>query len=231
VDIISNTMADSDSIARSLAPSDYGDEQEVKNSKRRLSIARSLVQAHSLLVEKEDEKACLELAFNNLDVKNDNVLDRSELTLFMQEAAKYVRLQVDSDVVEDAVDALLEDVSDDNDLEHITREQFYDIFHRHPDMLRVFDDESSLADLRESVRSHQLSQKERNRFEKDQEEVWAHAHTHWKSKRAVRPGRRCFCSPDLVCSNHSFLFPVAVGDRLALSLHLWKRLCLCLQGH
>jgi hypothetical protein len=175
-------------MADSLAPTDNGDEQDLKVRKRRVSIARSLILALSLRVENEEEQPWLELAFNNLDANNDNVLDRSELTLFMQEAAKHVRLQVDSDVIEDAVDALLEDVSDDKNLEHITREQFYDIFHRHPDMLRVFEqDESSLADLKESLRSYQLTKKEWNRFKKDQEEVWAHAHTHWKSKRAVRP--------------------------------------------
>jgi predicted ferric reductase len=156
----------------------------LEDSKRR--IARSLVLAHSILVEKEDTEACLEVAFNSLDVKKDDVLDRSELTMFMQEAAKHVRLQMDSGVVEDAVDALLEDVRGSNkDLQHITRQEFFDIFRRHPDMMRVFDDESSLSDRRQSVRSIGLSKKEQKRIEKDRDEVWAHAHTHWKSKRSA----------------------------------------------
>lgn len=166
-----------------------GDDDDGYVSERRISISQSLRQSHALFVKNHDKKECLDLAFNDLDVKQNGVLDRSELYMFMEEAAKHVRLEVDDDVVHDAVDALLEDAQQGNDAvvegSVITREQFYEMFERHPDLLRVFDDEESLASIRESVRSLVLSPDEELQDEKEREEVWAHGRTHWKNKKVA----------------------------------------------
>jgi len=167
-----------------MAPAET-EKELVEDSERRKSIAASLKQSHDLLV-KDDTDACLELAFNDLDLKKNGVLDRSELCMFMEEAAKHVRLEVDGNVVQDAVDALMEDARQgDEDASFITREQFYDMFRRHPDMLRVFDDEESISLLKESVRSMQLSPEQQAEEDVERDEVWVHAWTHWKSKKVA----------------------------------------------
>lgn len=165
---------------RSKASSTTNEDSE----SRRKAISNSLRQSHDLLVVQHDKEACLDLAFDEMDVKKNGVLDRSELYMFMEEAAKYVRLQVEEDVVHDAVDALLQDAHQGKDLQDsvITREQFYEMFQRHPDLLRAFDDEESMSALKDSGISWQLSEEEQIQDEKEKEEVWAHARTHWRNK-------------------------------------------------
>lgn len=157
-----------------------------ESERRRQAISNSLRKSHEILLKKNDREACLEVAFNEMDIKKNNRLDRSELYIFMEEAAKHVRLEVDQDVIHDAVDVLLEDAQQGNaEGSFITKEQFYDMFQRHPDMMRVFDDEESIAALRESGVSWELSPDEQELEEKEKEEVWAHARTHWKNKNVA----------------------------------------------
>ena len=157
------------------------------SAETRKSITASLRRSHALLIT-DGKDACIENAFNDLDLKKNGVLDRSELCIFLEEAAKHVRLQVEKETIEDAVDALMEDArqgDESTDTTFITRAQFYDMFQRHPDMLRVFEDQESMSLLRKSVRSSQLSPEEKRQDENEMEEVWAHARTHWKSKKVA----------------------------------------------
>jgi len=136
--------------------------------------------------------AAVHRAFDELDLKGDGQLDHSEIAHFMEVAAKQIRLNVDCTVVESAVDALLEDVDSaqhkKEPIQFITREQFLNIFRRHPAMLRVFDDDdSSLISRRDSiVSSGAFSQKDSIEQIKAEEEenaqVWEQAdHTHWRN--------------------------------------------------
>jgi respiratory burst oxidase len=128
------------------------------------------------------QQAAIDRAFTTLDIKKNGQLDRSEIAAFMEQAAKLIRLQVADSVIGDAVDALLEDVGADTD-HVVSKAQFHDLFVRHPDLLRCFDDENSVASRHEMAASRTLSRKELVDADQENEQVWLHAHTHWKNKR------------------------------------------------
>ena len=135
--------------------------------------------------------AAIHRAFDELDLKGDGQLDRSEIAHFMQEAAKQIRLEVEREVIEAAVDALLDDVENsstetvEEPTPFITRDQFLNTFRRHPDMLCVFDDESTVASIRESVSSRVLTQEEVLEEEENDAQVWQHARVHWNNGRVA----------------------------------------------
>lgn len=124
------------------------------------------------------KQAAVDRAFAEMDIKRNGQLDKSEITTFMEEAAKVVKLQVNHDLIEDAVEALLEDVGC---IDHITKDDFNNIFERHPDLLRCFDDEVSVATRRRTC--SEFHQDELQEEEQENLEAWSHAHTHWKSQK------------------------------------------------
>lgn len=135
--------------------------------------------------------------FNALDLENTGFLTRMDVQAFMKISAEHTKLDVqdvNSSVIEAAVDALIHDASsgDGSDAEGgdegedlITREQFHDIFNRHPDMLVVFEDESASTERRENVLSARDTMDEggEEEEEKENEQVWVHdLLTHWKNR-------------------------------------------------
>ena len=154
----------------------------------------------SSIMKAQGKDAAILRAFDHLDLNGDGYLDRAEIGHFMLTAAKQIRLQVELKVIDDAVDALLEDVSvtssmdpkllqqqQQQQLQHnafiITRDQFLNIFRRNPDMLSAFenddDDDKTLVSTHQPVTSLQDDEDEENA------QVWESARTHWKNRRVV----------------------------------------------
>jgi respiratory burst oxidase len=181
-------VADEEENEKLISSSADGDVDRLRSSLR-----ASLQQAHKVFVE-SGEDAALATAFDKLDLKGNGRLDRSEINIFLEEAAKHVRLEVEQEIIDMAVDALIDsarqgkDLDDDDSSRFISRDEFYDLFYRHPDMLRVFEDEQSFAALRASVRSQVTQESTPEELElekKEQDEVWQHAHTHWKNRKTA----------------------------------------------
>ena len=91
-------------------------------------------------------------AFHTLDVENTGKLERADITAFIKTAATHTKLdaQYGESVIEAAVDALIHDAGGLED-SLITKDQFHDIFERHPDMLVAFEDPNASYKRRESA--------------------------------------------------------------------------------
>jgi respiratory burst oxidase len=159
-------------------------EREEERSVRAVNVLRSSRQVLTL----QGKDAAVNRAFDELDLKGDGHLDRSEIAIFMEAAAKQIRLEIEREVIECAVDALLQDVDSTGQepaQSFITRMQFLKIFERHPDMLCVFEDETTLSSRRGSVITRPLSQDELLEEEQERNQIWMHAHTRWKNGRVA----------------------------------------------
>ena len=150
----------------------------------------NFLQRHSKQIMKlQGKDAAIHRAFDHLDLNADGHLDRAEIGHFMLTAAKQISLQVELKVIDEAVDALLEDVSitsssttkqEQDNAFIITRDQFLNIFRRNPEMLSAFeDDENSLVSTQQPVASLQEDEDEENA------QVWESARTHWKNRRVI----------------------------------------------
>lgn len=170
--------------------------------RRRSSLRSSLPRVKRLFAQ-SGKDAAIGVAFEELDLDGNGRLERSELNIFLEEAAKHVRLQVEPEIIDLATNALMNSVYcarqgkdfDEDSSRFISCHDFYDLFQRHPEMLRVFEDEQSIAARRESVNSlwesvkSQMSKEstpEELKLEKvDDEQVWKHARTHWKNRKTA----------------------------------------------
>jgi respiratory burst oxidase len=131
----------------------------------------------------DKQAAAINEAFDKLDLDNNGQLDRAELVSFMAAAAKKIRLEVDSDVIESAVDALLEDANTTAPVDYITREHFANIFRRNPEILRVFEDASVQASRRQIVMTRTMSKKDLKEVEEEDNQSREHRKAHWKNNR------------------------------------------------
>ena len=129
------------------------------------------------------------------------------VSLSVKQACVHMKLDLgesEDEIIDMAVSALMEDAGvvitnnnnnntddddDDNDRHNttgtaagMTREQFYDIFHRHPELMRCFEDEDELQRLKQSVRSSVENEAERAKEEEENEQVWHRYNTEWKNK-------------------------------------------------
>jgi respiratory burst oxidase len=130
------------------------------------------------------KQAAINRAFEELDVSKDGRLDRQEITAFMGEAAKAIKLDVPETVISDAVDALMEDVGASLS-QYVSKEQFDELFERHPDLLKCFDDEVSVADLKRRISMSERTVEEEEEEEKENLEVWENMHARWKSEKVL----------------------------------------------
>lgn len=159
------------------------DTNDIASKEQSDSVRSAVLKASETFRTKGYEEA-IDDAFDELDIKRDGQLDRSELQGFLQEAARTVRLEVETEVIEAAVDALIHDAGG-GDEDFISRTRFHDVFQRHPDMLTVFKDEETVSSLRESIRSRDLSIQEIQEDEEENKQVWAHAQAEWKNRRVA----------------------------------------------
>lgn len=130
------------------------------------------------------KQAAINRAFEELDVSKDGCLDRQEITAFMGEAAKVIKLDVPETVLSDAVDALMEDVGASL-TKHISKEQFDQLFERHPDLLKCFDDEVSVAVMQRRISTSERTLEEVQEEERENLEVWENMHARWKSEKVL----------------------------------------------
>ena len=131
----------------------------------------------------DKQAAAIHEAFDKLDLDKNGQLDRAELVSFMAAAAKKIRLEVDSDVIELAVDALLEDANETAHVDYITRERFASIFQRNPELMRVFEDASVQASRRQLVVTRTMSKKDLKEIAEEDEQSREHRKAHWKNHR------------------------------------------------
>jgi respiratory burst oxidase len=128
------------------------------------------------------KQAALDRAFNDLDASKNGLLEREEVAAFMEQAAREIKLFVPNSVIMDAVDALMEDVGALGS-NHITKKQFDELFERHPNLLRCFDDEVAVSDLKRKASRRPLTREEIEDKEREDEEVWeSMPQMHWKSE-------------------------------------------------
>jgi respiratory burst oxidase len=171
---------DKNNVMDTLRP-DLKEDPEEHSLRLRGSIRKS-----NAIFKLKGYQAAIETAFDDLDLNKNGVLERSEIRAFMEEAARHVRLEVEADILDAAVDALIEDVGGEDSDHCINRSQFLDIFQRLPDLLTAFGDAYSS----DSIRSQGLSEAEiieeirEEERENEQEQVWTthHAHTEWKNR-------------------------------------------------
>ncbi len=159
-----------------------------------------------LTAKSKGHRDAINEAFDTLDITKTGNLGRHDIHAFLHAAAEHTNLIVDeqdlnSSVVESAVDALLrdagggskvtgggdggEDVDDDDDEAFITRQQFHDIFDRHPDMLAVFEDDDISSTRRQSALQSMVEHSDHLEEEDiiENEQIWFHdVITHWKNR-------------------------------------------------
>ena len=120
-------------------------------------------------------------AFDALDISNTGNLNRCDIQQFLITAAAHTKLedQVNESVIEAAVDALIWDLqgSDDGEKAYITKQQFHELFNRHPDLLTAFEDDIELSKRRSAVLSMISSERQQEWHVEDIEEEkdsWLH---------------------------------------------------------
>jgi len=126
----------------------------------------------------------IDVAFDTLDISNTGHLNRCDIQQFLLTAAAHTKLedQVNESVIESAVYALIWDLqgSDDNDDEKvfITKQQFHELFDRHPDLLTAFEDDIELSKRRSAVLSIISSERQQEWDVEDiieeEKESWLH---------------------------------------------------------
>lgn len=184
-------------------------ERSERGLDKKMSFVQSVVSCREALVKSlhvRDPSAAIGRAFHELDINKNGILDREELTAFMTEAANMIKLQISGTIIDDAVEALLEDVgaSEEN---CITLEQFQEIFHRHPELAKCFETEEESptgnknddaennndnyyapSDMMETSRRsyyQQLEEPEAAHIRKKKTKVWDRACTNWKSQKVA----------------------------------------------
>ncbi|CAB9512183.1 unknown protein (Partial), partial [Seminavis robusta] len=158
--------------------------------------------ASSLGVHDEEtiRNETLQKFFEGLDLDGSGLLERHELQAILIEASKTTKMPMDESIIEAAIDALLEDVQSEKALKSmaltraagntssttsfwaadaINLEQFIDMFHRHPDMYRLFETDKTSKDLKEYVKTRQVSPKEQKLENKENEQAWSSSWIDW----------------------------------------------------
>ena len=138
----------------------------------------------SIVVKKRGYVAAAKEAFSELDLNEENNLTRSGCVDFLTEAAKHLNLKIESEVVDAAVDALMESLGC-GDQGFITQEQFITLFDRNPDLHTVFDDIETMSTRKILSRSNgrrSLSKEEEEEQIIEDEQVWLHAQASWKNR-------------------------------------------------
>jgi NAD(P)H-flavin reductase len=151
-----------------------------------LEKAYSIVRSSNATTSDGYEDA-INAAFQVMDADKSGKLERSEIQAFIQTAATHAKLnvQLGESVIEAAVDALIHDAGGGED-DFITKEQFYEIFERHPDMLIAFEDTSASLRRRELAASSRFNHEDFDEEElKENEQLWATSFIAiWKNKWA-----------------------------------------------
>ena len=144
--------------------------------------------------QSKGQSAAIDEAFHALDLDKTGNLDRAEIQAFFTAAAQKTKLDkvdVNNAVMEAAVDALMHDAGCDAQ-GLMTKQQFHEIFDRHPDMLAVFGEVDKGKD---NAYAGRLTAEEQGKgkispdvddMEDEDEENWVHnLVADWKSNKRV----------------------------------------------
>lgn len=179
---VETRMKNENSLSESMKHTQALKKSKMQESSRR-SIQRmsSILQEEVTVVKTRGYQTAIKEAFVDLDLDKDGVLDREECYTFIEEAARHVKLRVESEVLEGAVDALIEDVGGGGVNQSITTEQFLNIFERNPELLTAFHDAelSQRMVCQKMFRRMSVQEVEESRIE--DEEVWTRAKRRWKN--------------------------------------------------
>lgn len=98
------------------------------------------------LAKKDRYEECIDQFFNQISVNADEYLQHEDLFTFLKDATVRMNIGLSDDVIHMAVDALIEDVTGSKMAEGITRDHFFEIFRRHPEMLKAFEAQLPVTD-------------------------------------------------------------------------------------
>jgi hypothetical protein len=142
-------------------------------------------------VEEGHRRQLLRSAFEQLDRDSTGLLTRDDLRQCFLEAGKVVNMKMIDRIVEAAIDALLKDGTSNEPTESMEDEdknnhgmnlqQFMDMFHRHPDLYRIFDCRENAQQLCRNVNNRSLSQAELTLAAQEDDQVWFK--TTWKNNK------------------------------------------------
>jgi predicted ferric reductase len=139
-------------------------------------------------------------AFDAIDIDNSGNLDEEELSIFLRDAAAHAELEVEEDVIHAAARHLIEQQQHEEGREEslkksisnkfISRDIFFAMFERHPELYRVFD--TVEEQIRRSNLCYSLLQEDKEAVEfekkshsKSSNQIWKVAKLGWKRKSLV----------------------------------------------
>ena len=138
----------------------------------------------TMVMKKKGVRAAAKEAFHDLELDENNNLTKPNCVMFLSEAAKHVNLKVESEVLEAAVDALMDSLGC-GDRGFITEEQFINLFDHNPDLQTVFEDIEMMSTrmiLSRSEGRRCLTREEEKEQMMEDEQVWLHAQASWKNR-------------------------------------------------
>jgi hypothetical protein len=160
---------------------------------------RSSVQSLQCVYKSQGRDAAIGRAFQELDLLGTGQLDRHDLTALLEEACASVKLPVGHQIVEDAVEALLEDAGAEGQ-SLITLSQFQELFRRHPDLSTCFENSASVAS-RQSTVIRGISPEDQELEDVENLQVWMHdARTRWRSNKIEYLWSLVYLAANIVCS-------------------------------
>jgi hypothetical protein len=125
----------------------------------------------------EQSTDSVQVLFDEIDIDKVGKLQRADLKLFLRERADSMNLHLADDVIDLAVEALLQDK------EYLTRDQFTEMFQNHPDLYCCFDTKSSLQMRKLKVSMSGLTRAEQDESKRENVEVWKRLKT---TKQPIR---------------------------------------------
>jgi hypothetical protein len=176
-------------------------EQANRTSRRASMVSSSFLPCSSLFKQNEREQGIAQ-AFDFIDMDKSGKLDEQELFIFLAEAARHAKLEVEEDVMHAAVRHLIEQQQHEAEEgreeglkksiseKFISRDMFYAMFERNPELYRVFDSVEERS--RHSNRCFSLLKKDEEAVEYLKEihensshQLWKVAKLGWKRKHLV----------------------------------------------
>jgi predicted ferric reductase len=177
------------------APPDATEQDD--RSSRRTSLIRSSLRASCSLFTHFEREQAIAQAFDAIDMDKSGKLNEEELFIFLRDAAVHAKLEVEDDVIHAAVHHFIEQQQHEEGREEslkmsisdkfISREMFYAMFERNPELYRVFDTVEEQSRRSNQCFSLLKEDEEAVEFEKESHEesshqLWKVAKLGWKRK-------------------------------------------------
>ena len=134
------------------------------------------------LIKEDRYDEAIHEVFDEIDIDKSQSLGREEMFEFFQAASERINIKVEEKVIHLAIDALFDDVGATPDAQFISREQFFELFRRNPDLYYCFETDSDSVSQRARQSRSELSIEERNLLGIEARQVWQHQRSQWKNK-------------------------------------------------